>query len=179
MKFLIQFLSLLLILVSGSLGQDLPSERELLKRLEDMAPEIHEELRRIEKTDPRIFREELEAAGSAFNEYDRVRGFSETGAAAFWEMYRIDFEAVWYSDKIASLGEGEPEKASELRKELKSLISKSFDSWLVYEEEKLEKVRADLRVAESNLRRHRKEKEAIVEGDTDELIEESRRYWKK
>ena len=150
---------------------------QIMKRVQNLAPEIHEELQLLKESEPTVFADEIERLRGAIAERDRVAKFSKQGAEAYWQMYRIDFEAVWYSDEIAA--SKDPQKTGELKRELKKQIAKSFDQWAIYEKAKLEKVKKDLEAAEAELAQHLANKNGIVEEDTEALIQESRDYLQK
>ncbi len=171
-SFLIIFITYSLSLLSGRSG-----ESETLKFLQESAPDVHQELAQLKIAEPDVYNETLNEAVEMHAEYNRVIRFSRKGAAAYLEMYLIDFDAVWYSDEIAK--SRDKLKINELTEELSKLISDSFDQWMIYEQEKLKKIAADLEVAAKNLDQNARNKSEIVKDDTHTLIEQSREYLKK
>jgi len=171
MKYLSILAVLTFLFVSGAEAQA-DTGPDLTGFLERKAPEVLAELKRLKSAAPDDYRETMAETVAAKSEYERVVAFSERGAEAYLQMYRLDFEAVWYSDEIA--GSEDAAKSKELREELERLIADSFDQWIVYEQAKLDKLKADLATAGAQLEEHRRNKKEIVREDTEALIEEAR-----
>ena len=179
MKLVVAILLPMLLLFYPAYAEEITgrTEAEIQVYLEKHAPEIAEEARRLKPRHPSDYREVIDEARRAIAEFTKVNRFSPEGARAYWEMYRTDFEAVWYSDQIAEKRKGI--ESDELKTELKKLIGQSFDYWLIYEKSKLKKIQADLARAETQLKQHEVNRLEIIAEDTESLIEESRRYLKE
>ena len=152
-------------------------EAETLAFLKKHDAEIHAFLLDLRQNDRADYRSALADAKIAAREHRNLIEFDAAGAAAYLEMYRIDFEAIGVADQIVLTDD--EDRRQELRGELRKLIALSFDQWVIFERAKLRKLAADVESMQQSLAADIKNKSAVVDHDIDALIAESRKYQKE
>lgn len=156
------------------LGSIRANEAELLAFLEQHLPEVHEVVIELRETDPYDFKEALREAEDAKASFERVRKYSAVGAAAFLEMFRIDFFAVGIADEIVL--SDDPDEKARLKTQLTKMIDDSFDHWVVYERARIEQLERVLKQTRERFEEEAGSKAEIIEQDVEQLLRESRQY---
>ena len=156
------------------LGTIRADEAEFLGFLKMHVPEVHEVVIELRKSDPVDYQEALREAEAAQANFERVRKYSAEGAAAFLEMFRLDFFAVGIADEIVL--SDDPDEKTRLKTELTKMIGESFDQWEIYERARIEQLERALKQTREQFEEEAESKAEIVEQDVEQLLKESRQY---
>lgn len=153
------------------------TEAEVFDFLKKHAPEVYKEMVRLKKEEPKAYKVTWPETHDARQEYLRVRDYNPEAAEAYLKMFRIDFDVVGYSDELVQATDAE--KVKQLREKIKEQIGKSFDQWVIYERARLAQLQTQLDKTKQNFEKDAANKAKVVEHDTEVLIQQSRRYYRK
>ena len=144
---------------------------QLAEFLEQVNPNMLEELREMRNRDPNRFRQ---AIGRAFQQMREMTRLKEEDPAAFEERMRVNEVEREIRDLARTLREGEDnEKKAEAKQRLRTALGEVFDMQMTQREREIEAMQKRLEEYRGILEKRRANKEAIIESRLKDMAGEN------